>query len=920
MRFYIIYVIFFTSIAAYAQSAKGINISLKDVRFKTFVNKIESSYNYHFYYDEKETDSLTISITVNNATIQKLLSQIFDGTNFKFAIDESNRVFISREFKIITNLPKEIFGKQIDITDSSANNNFLFSDEPVIKQKLKISEESKLLIIGNQNESGNQKKQFLAGYVKDARNGETIAGATLQIDSSANFVTTDQFGYYTISLPKGKHEIRISSAGMTDTKREIQLYSSGKLNIELQEYVASLKNVVVNSEKKSNVRNLQMGTTQLTIKSIKQVPTAFGEVDVLKVVLALPGVTSVGEASNGFNVRGGSTDQNLILFNDATIYNPSHLFGFFSAFNPDVVKGIELYKSAIPERYGGRLSSVLDVTMKDGNTKKWSGVGGIGPLTSRFTFEGPINKEKTSIIIGGRTTYSNWLLHSLKNVSYNKSDAAFSDFNLHLTHNLNSKNTIYLTGYYSTDNFDLNNDTTYKYSNKNINFKWKHIFNNSFNAIVSTGVDSYNYSVSSSSVPINAYQLKFGINQINLKSTFNYSPNYKHTIDFGINSTYYQLKPGAFNPVGSASLVTSNVVPNEQALETALFLGDQITISPKLSINGGLRYSIFNYFGPKEVYGYANGMPRTINNITDSTFYTSGKIIKTYLAPEVRLSLRYALSGDASIKASYNTLVQFIHLLSNTTAISPTDIWKLSDTYIQPQNGEQFSFGIYKNFKSNVIETSLEVYYKRTEHFLDYKSGASLLLNKHIETDVVNTKGKAYGIELLIKKTSGRINGWLSYSYSRTFLKQDDPIAGETINKGDWYPASFDKPHSLNFIGNYQFSHRYNISANFVYSTGRPITLPLAVFNIGGASALYYSDRNQYRVPDYIRADLSINIDGNHKVKQLIHNSWSVGVYNLLGRQNVYSVYFSNVNGHVKGYQLSIFGSAIPFITYNFRF
>ncbi len=910
----------FMASGAKGQDKKLISKNFEDYSFTRFVNEIEGEYNYHFYYDSSELDSIRITLRVNRVTLQELLSQVFQKTNFHYAIDSAGRVFITNGVAVQTTLPSNFFDPgRVDNRNSDTSG--LFADkEPVEKVKLKVSQDNKLYEVGIKTGRSNQGKATVAGYVRDSKTGEAIIGASVYVEAPSIIANTDQFGYYALTLPKGPHLIKISSAGMKEARRQIILNGDGKLDIELQEYIASLKSVVVTAEKASNTRRVQMGVDRLNIKTIKQVPVIFGETDILKVVLTLPGVTSVGEASNGFNVRGGSTDQNLILFNDATIYNPSHLFGFFSAFNPDVVKGIELYKSAIPEKYGGRLSSVLDVAMKDGNSKNWSGVGGIGPLTSKFTIEGPITKEKTSVIAGVRTTYSNWLLRTIPNNAYNNSKASFNDANLRISHIINPKNTLYLTGYISNDKFNLNNDTTYKYSNKNANIKWKHIFNNQSYSVITAGVDHYQYSVSSTQNPVNGFNLGFNINQTYFRADLSYSPGNKHIISYGLNTIYYKLNPGSFEPVGSQSLVVKNVVPGEQALESAIYLGDQYAVTSKLTINAGVRYSMYNYLGPHDVYNYIPGLPRDVSTILDTVSYPHGKIIKTYQAPEIRLSARYSLTDDASIKLSFNTMQQYIHLLSNTVSISPTDIWKLSDPNIKPQQGNQLSLGFYKNFKSNTIETSVEVYYKQMKDYLDYKSGANLVLNSHIETDVFTTKGKAYGIEFLIKKTAGKMNGWLSYTFSRTFLKEADPLAGEIINKGNYYPASFDKPHNLNFIGNYRFSHRYSVSVNVVYSTGRPITLPIAVFNTGGSPTLYYSDRNQYRIPDYFRTDVSVNLDGNHKVKKASHNSWSFGVYNLTGRQNAYSVYFVQQNGQIKGYQLSIFGTAIPFVTYNIKF
>jgi outer membrane receptor protein involved in Fe transport len=911
--------LFFQPKADAQDTSQRISVNFNAASISEVVKEIQAKSGFHFYYDGNEFNSLTFTYQGESVTIPFLLKQLLPKTGFYFSIDaNSNRVFLTKAYLIQTTLPGGFWANK----NTGIANADKAEPPQKIKEKsnLKGVEENKLVQIGTASNNLNQDHATLAGYIRDAKNGESIYGATISVDTLGLAVTTDQFGYYSITIPKGRHTVIVSGASMKDVKRQIILYSDGKLNVELKDNIVSLKAVVVTSETKSNVKSIQMGAAKLNIRSIKQVPVVFGETDIIKVVLTLPGVTSVGEASTGFNVRGGASDQNLILFNDATIYNPSHLFGFFSAFNPDVVKGIELYKSAIPEKYGGRLSSVLDVSVKEGNTKKWSGFAGIGPLTSKFTIEGPLKKEKTSIIFGARTTYSNWLLNSLKNNAYNKSKAAFYDLNLHISHTINAHNSIYITGYTSNDNFRLNGDTTYQYNNQNANIKWKHIFNNKIYAVATLGADRYEYAVSSTSVPVNGYKLGFTINQKYFRADFNYAPNNRHSINFGVNSIYYQLSPGYFQPKGASSLVVPNTVAKEHGLESAVYLGDEIKISSSLSVNAGLRYTLFNYLGAHDVYTYAAGVPRTANTIKDTTRYPAGKNIKTYSGPEFRFALRYALSDNASIKLSYNTLRQYIHMLSNTTAISPTDIWKLSDPYIKPQEGQQISMGFYRDFKSNTIETSVEIYYKKMKHYLDYKSGAALVLNHHIETETINTRGKAYGVEVLIKKTSGKMNGWLSYTYSKTFLQQDDPLAGETINKGSYYPASFDKPHSVNLIANYRFSHRYSVSTNGVYSTGRPITLPLAVFTVGGASSLYYSKRNQYRIPDYLRFDFSVNIDGNHKVKQKTHNSWSVGVYNLLFRQNAYSVYFVNENGRVKGYQLSIFGTAIPFVTYNLKF
>jgi hypothetical protein len=521
--------------------------------------------------------------------------------------------------------------------------------------------------------------------------------------------------------------------------------------------------------------------------------------------------------------------------------------------------------------------------------------------------------------VGGRTTYANWLLQDLP-AQYKNSRASFSDLNLQVTAEPNKKNTLYLTGYLSDDHFNLNNDTTYGYGNRNLSLKWKHVYNNRLYSTIATGYDRYQYSISSTTNLVNAYKLGFDINQLYFRMNFNYFLSSSHTLDFGFTTLRYKLHPGSYVPVGEKSLVVPDSLQAEQAQESALYLSDRITITNDLSLEAGFRYSLFNELGPSTVNNYAPGLPITTDNQLGTTAYPSGKKIVNYGGPEYRISARYTLTDNLSLKASYNTQQQFIHMLSNTTAEAPTDIWKLSDPHIKPQTGDQYSLGAYRNLSNNTIETSLEVYYRHINDYLDYRSGAQLIMNHHIETDVLETKGKAYGVELLVKKLTGKLNGWFSFTWSRTLLRANDSAQGFIVNKGDWYPADYDKPIDVTVVGNYRVTHRFSISLNATYSTGRPITLPIGIFSYSGSLRALYSDRNAYRIPDYFRTDFSMNIDGNHKVHQKTHNSWTIGVYNLTGRHNPYSVYYTSENGVVNGYKLSIFGSAIPFVNFNIRF
>jgi hypothetical protein len=904
-----------------AQSNKVISGTFNG-KFEVFAQQVEQQTGYRFYFDPVQLDSFYVNITVDKKPLSEILPIIFQRSEFHYAIDAQNKVFITKNIVIADQLPKDFFTAVPNRVDTVLQNTptgtFATRGAPT-KTKLLSAEENKLYAIGDpsSNKTGNA---TITGYIRDAKNGEPLFGVSIYNEGTRTGATTDQFGYYTLTLPKGRHTLSINSLGMTNTRRQLVLNADGKLNITLYEFVPTLKNVTVNTQRSSNVRSTVMGVQKLDIKSIRQVTALLGEADVLRVVMALPGVTSVGESSTGLNVRGGSADQNLILFSNATVYNPAHFFGFFSAFNPDVIKDVELYKSSMPEKYGGRLSSVLDISTREGNKKKLSGSGGIGPLTSRLTLEGPIDSGRTSFLIGGRSTYSDWILKNISKGKYKNSQASFYDGDLHLSHEIDSKNNLYLTAYISNDKFSLNSDTTYNYSNRNFNGKWKHIFNNKLVSVLTAGTDHYEYNIASDGNLVNAYKFGFEIDQAQLRADITYAINAKHTINTGFSSIYYKFNPGTRAPGSPQSLLIWKGVPAEKALESAIYFGDQFTVSPTFSFNAGVRLSMYNAIGEKTVYGYGEGLSREVNTIKDSVHYANGKLYKTYATPEIRLSARYSLSPSASLKFSFNTLSQYIHMLSNTTAISPTDIWKLSDSYIKPQRGQQVSVGLYKNFNQNVVETSVELYYKTMTNVLDYKSGAQLILNPHIETDIINAKGKAYGAEFMLKKTAGRLNGWVSYTYSRTFLKSDDQLLKDPINNGKFYPADYDKPHNMNFIGNYKFSHRVSISLNVIYSTGRPITLPVAQYYLAGSYRAYYSERNEYRIPDYFRTDISMNIEGNHKIKKLAHSSITFGVFNASSRKNPYSVYFTSENGYINGYKLSVFGSAIPFITYNFKF
>ena len=682
-----------------------------------------------------------------------------------------------------------------------------------------------------------------------------------------------------------------------------------------------LAEIVVVGGRQSTVNNTMMGAEKFKPQILKNIPSAFGESDIMKIVLTLPGVTTVGEASSGYNVRGGATDQNLILFNGGTVYNPSHLFGLFTSFNSDAVEDVELFKSSIPVEYGGRISSVLKVASKEANMRKFTGSASIGVLTSKANIEIPIVKDHVSLLLNGRTTYSDWILRLLPEKSgYKNGSANFYDLGGVLTWKLNNMHRLKVYGYWSNDKFSFSSQDNYGYQNRNISAEWRSILNEKITATLSAGLDHYDYFNEDRNTPSMAARLSFGIDQLWGKLHIRQRLSEKQALSYGLSVQHYNVQAGKYEPVGEKSCIKTDQLQQEKALESAVYIDYEHSLTDKLSVSAGLRYSLFNALGPRDVnYYYDNELPEEGTLL--ETRHETG-IIKTYHAPELRLSARYVLQENLSLKAGFNTMHQYIHKVSNTAIMSPTDIWKLSDLNIKPQKGWQLAAGIYHEAAGKKYELSAEVYYKHISDYLNYRSSAVLLMNHHLETDVISTNGQAYGIELQAKKPLGKLNGWISYTFSRSMLRQDDERVPIPLNDGDWYPSEYDRPHEVKAVLNYKFTERYSLSSNFNYATGRPTTLPAGKYydSYNKTYMPYYTNRNTYRIPDYMRLDLAFNIEPTHKLTSFLHTSFSIGVYNALARMNAYSIYYVNEGGRVKGYKLSVFGTAIPYVSLNIRF
>lgn len=910
--------LFFTALAinALAQENK-LSFQFKQILFRDLADTIEKKIPVRIYFSNTWVDSLYLNINSQNESLDALLKKSVSKSGLSFIITDDNKIILSKGYTIKTNFREEYL-EYLEKNQTKADTINYTRTVPKAEENL-INDEYKVFKIGNPSSETNDEKVVLSGTITHPETGEAIAGVVVYIGKLKIGAVTNSVGYYSIEAPKGQYQVEFRMVGMRQTIRNIILYSSGALNIQMSENTNQLNEVVVSANRENIVRNVRMGIEKINVKMLKQIPMGMGEVDVFKSSLLLPGVQSVGEASNGYNIRGGSADQNLILLNGAPIINPSHFFGFFSAFNSDMIEDVTLYKSGIPAKYGGRVSSVMDISLKEGSKQKLNISGGFSPLTGRLMIEGPIVKNKASFIISSRTTYSDWILKQLKNVQLQKSSASFYDVQGLLTIDPNDKNSISLSGYISNDNFDYYKESAINYNNIASTLKWRHIYSPKFSSQFSATLSNYDYQDNSKQDSTTYYSLYYRLNQQIIRADFTYRPFEKHKIDFGLDATSYSLQPGTQKPVGIYSDILPKTLESEKALEPSVYMSDEFDVSSRILLSGGLRFTMFTTFGPRSQYIYNANSPRTLENIIDTVFYNKGRILKTYPGLEFRFSSRFVITPDFSVKAGIQRNYQYLNMISNTTSMTPTDIWKLSDNYIKPQRGDQFSLGIYKNANSKSIELSAEAYYKLLYNVLDYKGGAELLMNDHLETDIINGNGKAYGIEFMIKKQLGMLTGWISYTYSRVLLKVDGKFEEEKVNGGKYFPANYDKPNDLKFVANAKFFRRFNFTTNFVYNTGRPITYPVAFYNFLNVNRVFYSERNEFRIPDYMRLDFAATINGNLKAKKLNHSSLTFTVYNALGRRNPYSIFFKAEDGVVKGYKMSIFGQQIFMVTYNFR-
>ncbi|GAA3635735.1 TonB-dependent receptor [Flavivirga jejuensis] len=766
----------------------------------------------------------------------------------------------------------------------------------------------------------------LSGSITDKSNGESLFGASIFLKGTTIGVVTNEYGFYSLSAPSGEYTLVVSYMGYTEINKELSLTENQKIDFEIVELTAQLDEVIVMAEEpeRTNLRKPEMSVSKVNIKTVKKMPVVLGEVDVIKSLQTLPGVTNNGEGSAGFNIRGGAADQNLVLLDEAIIYNTSHLLGYFSIFNADAIKDMKLYKGGIPARFGGRTSSVLNVRQKEGNTKKIALTGGIGVISGRLAAEGPVFADRGSFLIAGRSSYA----HLFLNTEAGENSANFYDLNLKTNYKLNKNNKLFLSGYFGRDAFNFGSSFKSSYGNLSGNLRWNHIFNNKLFSNLSIIYSKYDYDIR---VVSNQLDWVSSINNYNLKYDFKYYLNNQYKLDFGVSGIYYDFDPGQIRPTSETSAVNPLSLDQKRAFERAFYVGIEHKLTNRLTALYGLRYSFFSRLGGQALVNYANNQPVVYNDELEvyqngttigETNYNNDETIESYGNLEPRLALAYQLNESSSVKAGYSRTAQYIHLLSNTVSISPLDVWAPSGKYIKPQLSNQFAFGYFKNFKDKIYSLEVETYYKTTENRMDFIDGSNIIGQNTIETEILNGESRAYGLEFLLRKNEGDFTGWFAYTLSKSEQRTQGRNAREPgINNGNWYNTPHDRTHDFSLTGAYKLNEKWSFGGNLIFQTGRPVTYPNEQYSYEGQSIANYSDRNSDRLTPYHRLDISATYRPNEKRNRQWKGEWVFGIYNVYNRKNAAAISFGqNIETGVnEATRTAVFG-IIPSVTYNFKF
>ncbi|GAB4419004.1 MAG: carboxypeptidase-like regulatory domain-containing protein [Bacteroidia bacterium] len=898
--------------AARSQSAPAywLDERFDGLSWAQFVPVLEQTYRLRVYH-VGVPDSATIHVAGDSLPLLAVLRSGLAAYGLHVSLDGVGHVFVGRD-SIATDLPAAFFRpppQPSPVAAADTGEHFLPASQSLPPARL---------VVGQAGRGGS--KTTLSGYLKSIEDGTPVGGAGVLLLEAERGALSNQQGFFSIAAPPGSYTLVVRSLHFKEMTYVLDLRSSGDIELMLEPRLVELEGVLVTAEQDNPIQNTQMGFERLSVGRIKEIPAIAGERDVLRAAQLLPGVQSVGEGAAGFNVRGSPADQNMFYINQVPIYNTSHLFGFFSAFHPDAVGSFSLAKGNIPARYGGRLASVFELTARQGNRLRYTASGGISPIAGRVLVEGPLQRDRSSFLLALRSTYSDWMLGLLREPAYRNSSARFADGLVNLAFEAGPRNQVHLFGYHSTDRVSFAGTTDYAYENTGASAAWSHFFRNKHHADLSLIYSRLAQDIRQAELPLAAYRQTHALEHREVRASVTLRPSPEHLIQVGVNSILYHNERGDFVPLDSASQLRPVQLAPEQGIESGLFISEDWTPVDRFSLSAGLRYNHYTYLGPQAVLRYRDVLLLAASTVLDTLYFGRGANIRTHGGLDVRAALRYLLSDDLSLKASVNRLHQYAFLLSNTIALAPSDKWKLSDYHIRPMVGTQHALGLYTNLLGDRLTGSAEVYYKQVQHLVEFRDGAELLVNAHPEQDILQGDLDAWGVEFMLNKPYGRLNGWVNYTYARAIVQVLGATPALSVNQGRPYPANYDKPHALNVVGNYAFSRRLRVSANVVYATGRPVTYPVARYTQQGIPLVAYSERNAYRVPDYFRIDLSATVEGSLKARKLLHGTWVFSIYNLLGRNNAYSVYFEASPRGITGYKVSIFGSPIFSVGYDFKF
>ena len=912
----LLFFVFLSDLSAQQKDNIHINGKFRNLTFQEFVSMLEKEYPLHFYFEEKWVSSIHVNLDAENLSISELMDKLMLPTMLDYVYRPPGSIFILPDKKFIRQLPEyylssvgsdSLEGRQKNMTNIEEK--YLLGRKP---NKIKT------IIIGSWDKAKKGKMAVITGKLTDEENGESLVGAVIYIPAFKKGAVTDANGFVTLALKPGIYSAVFQYLGMTEIKGNLDVRSDGFFSLTLKKQFNAVGEVLIHGEK-TQKRSSKPGLENVSVKTMKELPTLMGEKDVMKVAQMLPGIVSVGEGSAGVNVRGGNADQNLFYINEVPVYNSSHLFGFFSSINSDIIDNFSIYKGQIPAEYGGRLSSVFNVETRKGHKNNFFTQGGVSPVSANAEIEVPIVKEKVSMILSARTSYSDWILKRLKDPDLRNSQASFYDFATVLDFDLNEKNQIGVFAYNSSDNFNLNGYTEYTYGNLGASVNYTHRFSPGLKSSVSAIGSNYSFKTIEKSSANEAYSHAYDLNHFELRGSLTWLANERHNLKVGTDIVLYDLNRGTVDPYGSASLKKSVNLGMEKGLETSFFIDDNITLGPKLNFYAGLRFSTFTELGPKTVRNYFPGTSIDDNNVAGTKDYQNGDRISNYNNPELRAGMDYKISDNNSIKLSVTQMSQYVFMLSNSISIAPNDQWKLVDSHIKPPRSIQYSAGYYREIPRKGLNASFEFYYKQAHHIVEYRDGADFLASPYVETAILQGNQNAYGAEFMLSKTTGRVTGWLSYTHSRSFITVNGENEWGDINQGKKYPSNFDRPNVLNTFMNLEISRRFALATNLAYSTGRPVTLPQSVYYIDEQPFVDYSGRNEYRIPDYVRLDVSLRIEGNLKLKKPMHSYWTIGVYNLTGRSNANSLFFLSEGGKLHGYKYSVIGVPILTISWNWK-